>query len=516
MQFHSSPKVFKNYKSAYPKGTIANAKKFLKDMGLNLEYEQKKLKKNNCELYFGNLWYNSSIISSGKGTTNELSCASTYCEILERLLNGISKLSPFLTEKQKEIFKKQKEKIDKKIDIKEFLQNFPEVDLNKLKKHNIFKNWKNAHSLCEEKNISVPDLFISNISRSNGCAAGNTLEEAISQAFCEICERYSTIEHIINKKSAPTVKKQTIKNKKIQNFIALFESLNFKIEIKDLSFGNRVPVMGIIFTNRNLVNEEANLRKQVYYKTLAVGSHFDLEEAITRCFIEQIQFYNDFKDFQNPGCLNPDFHTTRGKAPTINVLKQYFTKEETKKIIQTFNQTKRYIPLVMKWRSFTDFDFLKGENISFGDLQSKETKDFLEEIELIKNISLKNNWRTLILDYSVDKCPIKVVRVVIPSISDLLRYKYKRINDIDKLTVNILQSEEENITKKNNMNNKIFHFLELALVENLLPYPPYRLLNVSPIRIMENLFKMSLILKKTRKYNILKNILTEIAIYRKY
>jgi len=432
IKFKSSPKIYKNYKSEYPARTIYAAKKSLKKIGIDLgklKYKGEKVGKG-FSIYGGQATYDNKYIASGKGTTYQLSEASVYSEIIERIPLGISPLSPYL-KLRKDIhrasflpgyFYTSRKKIKNSVDIKDLFRYLPSFNLKRMRGEDISRFWADAFSLTEGKYKKTPHLLIRKIAGSNGCASGNTLEEAVSQAFCEVCERHSMIEHVIKKIPAPTIDSKTIKNKDIHKAIDLFNSMNIDVEIKDLTLGNKLPVMGVLFTNQNLAHDKDTLRKRMFYKTLHPGSHLDLNQAIMRCFIEEwqtagsdLQFFLYHREF--------DF------------VDNYFTKEEKEKIVKNIRADFR--PLANSTRSFEDFNFLGKDSskIPMSSLASHVTNDFLDDMEIIKDISQKNNWETFIVDYSIPELPLKVVRVIVPSVSDLFRYNYpspKKITDFPK------------------------------------------------------------------------------------
>jgi hypothetical protein len=96
-------------------------------------------------------------------------------------------------------------------------------------------------------------------------------------------------------------------------------------------------------------------------------------------------------------------------------------------------------------------------------LKSFITKDFLEDINLIKKVVLKNDWNIYILDYSIKECSIKTIRVIIPSISDILRFRFEKINNFEQLMSEELFFKKKDIDKMNFFNKFIFLNLQFYL-----------------------------------------------------
>ena len=518
--FKSSPKIFQNYKSECPSQTVSAVKKSLKKLGVNLnnlKYASERVGED-FPIYKAQLDYNGQYVAGGKGLSYKLSEASAYAETAERIPCNMSSLNAVINLQidQKEKWLRgyvhgSEDKIKNAVKINEFFKNFSFVDVREVKITDMAKEWVDAFSLTEDRYKKVPHLLIRDISSSNGCAAGNTLEEAIFQAFCEVCERYACIEHHINRLSAPTVDSSTIKNKDIHKAIDLFNSMNIDIEIKDLTFGNKIPTMGILFTNQNLAHERNTLKKKMFYRTLHVGSHLNLNQAILRCFVEEWQT-------SAIGLQTFMYHRE------MNIADQFFSDKEKRKIIEYFN--KDFGPLILLNRSFENYDFIDDNSpaISFDSLTSHETDDFSKDIEIIKEISKKNGWETMFIDYSIPELPLKIVKVIIPSVSDTLRYYYAKAKGqisfsaqkpmpsslksfcSDKKTdVNELISaaKNENSFKKfledANLNLKdLLAVGEGELIENLVK--PHPFLSASPFEILTVLRTGYLVLGNRKKY----------------
>ena len=507
MILKSSPKIFQNYKSNHPAKTISAVKKSFKKLGLNLnnlKYRGEKVG-DIFSIYGGEITYGGEYVCAGKGLSLQLSEASAYAEAAERIPPNMSPLSAHINRKldiegawMKGYSKGTQDKIKNALGVEEFFKGFPNIDIREIREGELAKHWVDAYSLTEDKRIKVPPPLVREISGSNGCAAGNTMEEAIHQGFAEVCERYSLIRYITENLFAPTVNKKTIKNKEIKNLIELFDSLNISVEIKDLTMGNKVPVMGVVFTNHNLDYDKDSLRYRLFHRTLHAGSHLDLNQAIIRCFIEEWQTSTNTQALM--------YHRE------MNIIDRYFDEKRKKEIVDNFN--KDFNPLMVFNRSFSDFDFIdrNAPIISFGDLVSHETDDFYDDVKIISNLSQKNGWKPLIMDYSIPEIPLSVIRMVIPTVSDTLRYNHpdkkeeikipydkklvpslKSFSAHNKIKTKEIISAAENpsvfksfLAKKNINVKEIVPLLEKELIEHMVtPYPPYRTLEYNPPELLK-------------------------------
>jgi len=122
----------------------------------------------------------------------------------------------------------------------------------------------------EKKLISYPD--------SNGCAAGNTMEEAILQGFLELVERdaaaiwwYNRIQHSeVNLKSA--------ENPYINQVVKYYKEINRSLYVLDISTDFNIPVFVAISHC-----QESDDKDKIMY---AFGCHVDASIALERAIIE--------------------------------------------------------------------------------------------------------------------------------------------------------------------------------------------------------------------------------------
>ncbi len=495
----SSPKIFQNYKSEVPAKTILNSKSFLANIGINLnklKYSSHTIKDEKFSIYVSALTYDNIFISSGKGLSYLLAEASAYSEAVERVAVGISPLIPFANEPA--YFQKRQDllgytvgkqsKIKNAVDVKRFFRFFPSVPTKKLKMVKLCQCWASAFSLRDDRYKKIPHLLAGYISSSNGCAAGNTLEEAISQAFCEVCERYSLSEHMLKRLPAPTIDPDSIEDENVHSAIELFNSMNIDVEIKDLTLGNKIPVVGVLFTNQNLAREKNTIRKKLFFKTLNVGSHLDLSHAILRCFSEKIQVENGNQD-------RLMYHRE------IKVLDDYFSQKEREEIVKRVSGKKHLLPMLSLSKSFDDFSYLDKtkRKIPLSKLDSHKTKDFLEDIKIMKGISKNNDWDSLVVDYSTPQLPLKVVRVVIPSVSDTLRCRHP----FPARTTNIFKAVSISLADEIKKSRKLIDIFEENLLDEVVQLSPQTLKedyrSAESILILLGLYLLSKDKKKSAK-----------------
>ncbi|WP_108805154.1 TOMM precursor leader peptide-binding protein [Aquimarina sp. Aq107] len=122
----------------------------------------------------------------------------------------------------------------------------------------------------EQKLYSYPD--------SNGCAAGNTIKEAILQGFFELVERDAAAIWWYNRIRMPEVDLSTSENPYIETIEKYYKSIQRTIYVLDITSDLNIPTFVAI---SSLINKTS--KSNIIY---AFGSHVDANIAIERAVIE--------------------------------------------------------------------------------------------------------------------------------------------------------------------------------------------------------------------------------------
>ncbi len=394
-----------------PANTIERIRRGFKRLGLQPEYRQFKAADH---LYWGQIWIDSiKIICEGKGTTPALCEASALAELTERLSAGmfypvfeeqVRFNMPALYGRDAKRFlnfewmggyvNAHQEELDNPLTVEDLLQNETHLstqDIKSIKNSEMCRHWVDGFSPAKQENIKVPVNFVNYIHGSNGMAAGNTIEEALVQATCEIFERYVQIRIIRPEKEVPTIDGKTVKDPSIQEMIRFYEKRNISVLIKDLSFDGMLPVIGVLYTNHNLAPD------RLEHRVLTPGASFSPMEGLTRCFTEGIQ----------------------GRA-TLKKPRPNFDKAVVHKA-----KVDDYYMLMRCGVALKDISFLeKGKLRSF---KEKKCKDFFEEIDEIKKTCRHLKTDLIILNHTHPVLGFPVVRVVVPGVSDFLPFLKKDV-----------------------------------------------------------------------------------------
>lgn len=140
---------------------------------------------------------------------------------------------------------------------------------------NIFKYLPSC--FCYAQYPAEDEKMLYSYPDSNGCAAGNTLEEAILQGFLELIERDAAAIWWYNRIKRPPVDLSTLNNPYLQQVVQYYQTINRSLWVLDITSDLGVPVFVAVSHNLTGAKEE------ILY---AFGAHLDVNIAIERAMIE--------------------------------------------------------------------------------------------------------------------------------------------------------------------------------------------------------------------------------------
>jgi ribosomal protein S12 methylthiotransferase accessory factor len=266
------------------------------------------------------------------------------------------------------------------------------AQMAEIKDSRMASHWVDGYSLLRNETVKVPIHLVAYIHGSNGLAAGNTIEEAIIQATCEIFERHATIQTVGPERIAPTIAADAIGIPLIQDLMRFYRGKNVDILVKDLSFDGLLPVIGVLFINRNLKSD------RLEYRILNAGASFHPEEGLTRCLTEGMQGRTTL--------ATPRPELDRPVVPRSRVNNLYL--------------------LMRCGISLKDISFLEqGETRPYPAVSG--IHDLHGELEALKAICRRLETDCIIVDHTHPVLQFPVVRVIIPKVSDFLPFLGKEI-----------------------------------------------------------------------------------------
>jgi bacteriocin biosynthesis cyclodehydratase domain-containing protein len=139
--------------------------------------------------------------------------------------------------------------------------------------HEQFKYLPTAYCYYGYPKPEKPDCWAD----SNGCAAGNTLEEAILQGFMELVERDCTALWWYNRLQKPAVDLDSFNDPYFSNLQEYYRSLNRELWVLDLTSDLNIPCF-VAITQRS--------DREIKDITLGFGAHFDPQIAVSRALTE--------------------------------------------------------------------------------------------------------------------------------------------------------------------------------------------------------------------------------------
>ncbi|OEU79528.1 MAG: hypothetical protein BA872_05030 [Desulfobacterales bacterium C00003060] len=389
-----------------PSNTINRIKDGLRKLGLDVGYSAFRVSDN---IYWGRTWIDSiRIVCNGKGVTPELAEASAYAELAERLSAGLfypvfeeqvrfntpalynDETDRFLNYEWMEGYvHAHQDDLENPIRIEDLLANerhLTDKNIEDIKNSRMARHWVDGFSIILKETVKVPVNFVAYIHGSNGMAAGNTIEEAMIQASCEIFERHAQIQIIKPEKTVPSIDIDSLNNAAIKDMIEFYHGKNVDVIIKDLSLDGLLPCIGVLFINNNLRPD------RLEHRILIPGVSFNLDEGLTRCFTESMQ----------------------GRKTLLA------SRPQLDRPVVHRSQVNDFYMLMKCSVSAKDISFLEqGEIRTYKNIKFK---DVLGEIEEIKRICRLFNTEFIILNYTHPALNFPVVRIIIPRVSDFLPF----------------------------------------------------------------------------------------------
>ncbi len=233
--------------------------------------------------------------------------------------------------------------------------------------------WTKAFELIEAEETLFPLPWFYHIYGTTGWAAGNTAEEAILQALCEIIERHCISRVIEEGLCVPTIDPETIESELIKELLEKFAKAGLEIIIKDFSLDLGVSTIAVIAYDPDPI-----IPKLKFYAT--AGTHPNPELALIRALTELAQ--------HRAQMIYRETVLKQPAGPTF------------------------CFPL---FRSRNEVDFLyRGDQISFERLPCFSAPDFKTEIEHVISLLREQNFRVYVVETTHKDLDIPAVIVTIP------------------------------------------------------------------------------------------------------
>lgn len=222
---------------------------------------------------------------------------------------------------------------------------------------------------------------------SNGCAAGNTLEEAILQGFLELAERDAVAMWWYNQVKRPSVEVESFDDPYFHALKDYYYSINRSLWVLDITCDFNIPTFAAISRRTDKPVED------ILY---GFGTHFDPKIALNRALTEVNQCLPAVSSVAADGSI---------LYPDSDELAKSWWQTATLE-----NQAYLIPDASAKPKSYSDYHQLGSD-------------DLKEDVMACVEIAKKQGMEVLVLDQTRPDIGLNVVRVIVPG----LRMFWKRL-----------------------------------------------------------------------------------------
>ncbi|HZM77909.1 MAG TPA: YcaO-like family protein [Candidatus Limnocylindrales bacterium] len=279
------------------------------------------------------------------------------------------------------------------------------------------QSWVESWDLLNEETVLVPQYLAGYhthyhevpcypISTTNGIASGNSLEEAICHALCELIERDDwTMAEIVSNRFSRAIGTGRLGLPSLPGLAGHFEEMHASVDLNSLSEqATRYTQMfldaGVGIHLKNITSEtnipsvlavvSEELGPTFSRSHQGIGTHPDAEVAVVRAITEAAQSRVVDMQAMREDISLPDEDVPRWALHT--------------------KRSSRFNPEA--WAHKTS-----GNTIRFQDLPSHPSADIMTDLNLmLERLRARGLSRVLVVDLSPPEIPASVVRVVVPGL----------------------------------------------------------------------------------------------------
>ncbi len=250
--------------------------------------------------------------------------------------------------------------------------------------HQEFKYLPTAYCYYGYLQSHQPDCWAD----SNGCAAGNTLEEAILQGFMELVERDCVALWWYNRLKKPQVDLESFDEPYFLTLKQYYQALKRELWVLDITNDLNIPTFAAMTRRTDREIEDI---------VLGYGTHFDPKIALSRALTEVNQ-------------ILPNVLSAKADGNT-----QYPSAAD---------------PLPLEWwktATLANQPYLVADDRVApkvcADYSQLASDDLLEDVKLCQQIVEKNATEMLVLDQTRPDIGLRVAKVIVPG----MRHMWKRL-----------------------------------------------------------------------------------------
>lgn len=208
---------------------------------------------------------------------------------------------------------------------------------------------------------------------SNGCAAGNTKEEAVLQGFFELVERDFIALWWYSRLQRPQVDLESFQEPWIEHFLSQYKALGREVWVLDLTFDLPLPTMVAI--SRKIGSEKEAI-------LFGFGTHLDAKIALSRALTEMSQSVGGTEEEEV-------YSKKRQGGP------EWLRKAHCE-------ENPHLLPM-SPFKKYSDYPIY-------------QTEDLAEDIRYCQRLLQNKGLEMLILDLTRPEISLPVVRVVVPGL----------------------------------------------------------------------------------------------------
>ena len=250
--------------------------------------------------------------------------------------------------------------------------------------HQTFKYLPTAYCYYGYPQAHAPDCWAD----SNGCAAGNTIEEAILQGLMEVVERDSIALWWYNRLQKPQVDLDSFDDPYVHQLKQYYQQLGRTLWVLDITSDLNIPTFAAISSRMDHPVEDI---------ILGYGTHLDAQLALGRALTEVNQ-------------VLPSVLSTKEDGTT-----------------QYPHQTD---PLALEWWQtaiLSDNPYLIPDSTKpskgYASYSTESRENLLDDIKWCQQLIQNRNMELLILDQTRPDVELNVVKVIVPG----MRHMWKRL-----------------------------------------------------------------------------------------
>lgn len=370
-----------NFKDDAPLNTVNRIKQMLKEYGIETEEIWGETGVPNCYSLrvsvFGTVFG-----VNGKGVTPELTLASGYGELMERLQLG----RIFAADRQKESGSYAMMSENIRMTAQELLERnrkWYALYVDKLREQTgkvmtaeaILAQYCDAdgtvavtpfYCVNTQTQEYLPTALLDTVYSTNGCAAGNSMEEAVVQAISEIAERYYSTRVLYEEIKVPDIPDEILKKCTIAyQIITYLRERGFRVTVKDCSLGTKFPVVCVCLIDQKTGRYHTHFGA---YPNFEIALQRTLTESFQGRNIEKVAQFENFFRKQNASLdvanmLNQLVYGAAEKKPEF-----FATTSELEKITCGFSgkNNRDFLKECIDFYSEQGFDILVRDHSCLG------------------------------------------------------------------------------------------------------------------------------------------------------